>query len=431
MAIRERVVAFALGQSPDENGARFRHATENAIVESSYLAPFLDTQLPHLGNELSCRDLQRAWCVLRDCASILASKCKIKGHFDIDLVERFALYVRREEIERAVSFCCKLRPEQARSITTFFTCDLNKTGELFTKGLWAYPLVPFGSGEYVLITLAAASIGSATRRIENWLDKGGLSDRLATARRGLRYEAWVREELASCISANALLPTARCSKNSFDRRNEQGEQIDLLVRLGGVLLVGEVKCLLAPIEPMERFNYLSKLNEAGMQAVRKASWVTTRLDAISDHLELRAEEAKKLRPIPIVVVNQGAGFGLLAGGARVIDFHFLKLYLTDGDYHAGMAVNFGEKRGVSHFQALYGNEREAEENFERVMAQPPTLKRFLEAAKWETTKFPMGNGGDLEISVCHFDDHQRSHFFCVALTLNSSSSTVRRSWSRS
>jgi hypothetical protein len=236
------------------------------------------------------------------------------------------------------------------------------------------------------------------------VDRGGLSDRLAAARRGIRYEAWVREELASKISQNPLLPNARCSMSGVARRNENEEQIDLLVRLGGILIVGEVKCLLAPVESMEHFNYLSKLNEAGGQAVRKAAWIADNPDSVANHLGIELAEARQLRPIPIVVLNQGAGFGLFAGGARVVDFHFLSLYLSDGEYHTGTAFNFSEKRGAARFQKLYESEREAEENFERIMARPPTLDRFLTSAVWETTKFPMSNGEDLEIELCNFND---------------------------
>jgi hypothetical protein len=120
------------------------------------------------------------------------------------------------------------------------------------------------------------------------------------------------------------------------------------------------------------------------------------------HENAKQELRKKDRPLS--VGNQGAGFGLVAGGARVVDFHFLRLYLTDGDYHAGLAFNFAEKKGASRFHALYGNEREAEENFEKIMARPPTLNRFLESAMWETTKFPMSSGGDFEIAICNFND---------------------------
>jgi hypothetical protein len=395
---------FRFGSISGRERGQVWHATENAILEGSYLAAFIDAPLPCLDVGLSCRDLQAAWCVLRDCATVLASRCKERRLPGIASVERYALQIRRTEIERAISHCAKMSREKARAAVSFLVCDLSKTADLFTKGLWACPLVAIDSDENVLITLAAVSVGSAIRRIEDWLDRGGLSDRLATARRGLRYEAWVREELAVRISENTLLPNARCSKNSVVRRNETQEQIDLLILLGGILIVGEVKCLLAPVESMEHFNYLSKLNDAGGQAVRKAAWIAATPDAIVDHFGITSADARKLRPIPIVVLNQGAGLGLLAGGARVVDFHFLSLYLADGEYHTGAAFNFAEKRGASRSQVLYENEHEAEENFETIMARPPTLNRFLSSAIWQTTRFPMSNDEDLEIAFCNFDD---------------------------
>lgn len=394
---------FRFGSLSGLESGQSWHAAEHAALEVSYLAAFIDTPLPHLNSELSCRDLQRAWCVLRDSAAVLATKARVKGPDDIDSMERLALQIGRQELERAIAHCCKFSLEKAKATVSFFLCDLGAVSELFTEGLWARPLVPIDS-DNVLITLAAVSVGSATRRIENWLDRGGLSDRLATARRGTRYEAWVRDEFATRIANNALFSNTQCCRTSVNRRSDDDEQIDLLIRLGGLLIVGEVKCLLAPVEPMERYNYLKKLNEAGVQAVRKAAWVAENPQIAVGYLGVSLEDATRLCPVPIVVVNQGAGFGLLASGARVVDFHFLRLYLTDGSYHSGRAFNYPEKREASKFQALYRNEREAEENFERTMARPPTLDRFLEAATWGTTTFPTSRGDAFEIAICNFDD---------------------------
>jgi hypothetical protein len=397
---------FRFGSVSGRERRQIWHATENAILAESYLAPFVDAALPNLDVELSCRDLQSVWCVLRDCAGILASKRKERDLSDIEALERHALLIRRSEIERAISNCSRMSLEKTKVALDFLICNLGDTSSLFIKGLWASPIIPVDSGENLLITLAAISVGSTIRRVENWLDRGGLSDRLATARRGLRYEAWVRKELAYRIAENSLLPNARCAKDGVSRRDESGEQIDLLMRLGKLLIVGEVKCLLAPVESMEHFNYLSKLNDAGDQAVRKAKWILENLDVAADLLQLTSTEIKELRPIPIVVLNQGSGFGLLASGARVVDFHYLRLYLTDGEYATGTAFNFAEKRAMSQFHVLYKNEGEAEARFEETMADPPTIVRFKKSAVWHRTKFPMSNGENLEVAVCNFNDQK-------------------------
>jgi hypothetical protein len=400
---------FRFGSVSGRERGQVWHATEDVVLAESYLAPFIDAPLPSLDSELSCRDLQSAWCVLRDCASILSSKCKEKDLSDVNSLERYALMIRRSEIERAVAHCNKMSLEKAKIVLDFLICDLADTSSMFTKGFWASPLLPIDSGENLLITLPAISVGSTIRRVESWLDRGGLSDRLATARRGLRYEAWVRQEVQRCIAANPLLPNARCAKDGVSRSDESEEQIDLLIRLGNLLIVGEIKCLLAPVEAMEHFNYLSKLNDAGAQAVRKAKWISTNLDAVAELLNLSAAEVKQLRTVPVVVLNQGSGFSLSAAGARVIDFHFLKVYLIDGEYATGTAFNFDEKRSASQFHVLYKSEEEAEAYFEETMANPPTIERFKKSARWHKTKFPMSNGEDLEIAVCNFNDQKDEH----------------------
>lgn len=397
---------FRFGTVSGRQRGQIWHATEDGVLAESYLAPFIDAPLPALDPELSCRDLQSAWCVLRDCASVLSSKCKEKDLSDVNSLERYALMIRRSEIERAIAHCNRVSLEKAKLLVDFLICNLADTSSMFTKGFWASPLVPIDSGENLLITLPALSVGSTIRRVESWLDRGGLSDRLATARRGLRYEAWVRQEVQRCIAANSLLPNGRCAKDGVSRGDESEEQIDLLIRLGSLLIVGEIKCLLAPVESMEHFNYLSKLNDAGAQAVRKAKWVSTNLDAIAELLNLSDVEVKQLQPVPIVVLNQGSGFSLLAGGARVIDFHFLRLYLTDGEYATGTAFNFDDKRSASQFIVLYTSEEEAGARFEATMANPPTIERFKKSAMWHMTKFPMSDGQDLEIAVCNFNDQK-------------------------
>lgn len=395
---------FRFGSLSGRERGQIWHAVEDQALTASYLAPFIDTPLPNLKVDLSCRTLQRAWYVIRECANILASKCKERGLPDIDALERYALLIRRSEIERAVSSCVKLSPEQAKAAIDFLICDLTDNSSLFTKGLWAFPIILIDGGENCLLTLASILVGSPIRRIESWLDKGGLSDRLATARRGLRYEAWVRKELRYWISENSLLPNSRCAIESTVRRNDTDEQIDLLVRLGNLLIVGEVKCLLGPVESMEHFNYLSKLNEAGKQAVRKANWIASNRDVAAQSLELPLEEVQRLRPVPVVVLNQGSGVSLLAEGARVVDFHFLRLYLKDGSYTAGAAFNFADKLEAAHLNMLYGSEEEAAGRFEQVMAKPPTITRFASLAQWGTTLLPMSTGKNMKIAICSIGD---------------------------
>jgi hypothetical protein len=118
-----------------------------------------------------------------------------------------------------------------------------------------------------------------------------------------------------------VLPGARCATDSIKRPG--GEQVDLTVSFLDLLVVGEIKCFLYPIEPIEHFNYLKRLQAAADQATRKAQWLHENPQIVADALQISPDLASSLRPVPIVVTNHGAGFGLEIGGARVVDAHFL------------------------------------------------------------------------------------------------------------
>ena len=393
---------FQLGEVSGRTLRQSWHRSEQSILQDSYLAPFLDAPLPAVSNALSCRDLQRIWCVVRDCTNVLSDRTKHRSFSELDDVEAFALLIRREEIHRAVSHCTDIDPDRTKLAIEFLTCDHFEMGSLFTQSFWSAPFLNMDGGRNLAIVSASVEVGSAIRRVEGWLNRAGLSDHLSDAQRGLRYEASVRAEIKDGLSQNFLLTNARSTTHSI--RHPDGEQIDLLVMLGNLLIVGEVKCFLYPIEPIEHFNYLKKLQDAGTQATRKAKWLHENPQVVAKELQISADLAASLRAVPIVVTNQGAGFGLEAGGARVIDFHFLDLYLSEGEYISGMTFDAEKGVAVRFPETLYKDEREVANRFESTMTHPPPLQRLIHSADWKDNHFPSSDGTDLLVANCYPDD---------------------------
>src|SRR4051812_26096429 len=130
---------------------------------------------------MTCRDLNKAWMILRDCAHVLAEKCKERRFSDVASLERHGLLVRRQELERAIIQCAGMTAARTQAAIEFLTCTPGDTGTLFTRDLWACPLVSLDEGEHLAMVLAPIAVGSAIRRVENWLDRGGTSDRLPHA----------------------------------------------------------------------------------------------------------------------------------------------------------------------------------------------------------------------------------------------------------
>jgi hypothetical protein len=369
-------------------------------LEDSYLSEFLDSSLPLLP-KLNCRDLQKAWCVLRDCAGVLQTKTNRRSFLIDGSIDARALLIRREELVRAIHFCANVEAESANEAINFFTSDLQNLTTLFTKGLWSMPLVPIDEGEYVAMCAPAIFIGSTLRRIESWLDRGGLSDHLSDAKRGIKYEAWVRKIIFEELAENSFLSNAKSLPDSVDFDGISQEQVDLVILLGNLLLVGEVKCRLYPVESLEKYNYLQRLDDAGKQAVRKAGWLKDNSKLTADLFGISLERAKSLKLVPLVVVNQGAGFGLQMGGARIVDFHFLRLYLSDNKYLSGMAVDFDGHLSIPTYQKLYDDENDAAHLFEETMASPPPVVNALGSVNWRDNRLPINTGQTMLIANCY------------------------------
>jgi hypothetical protein len=116
------------------------------------------------------------------------------------------------------------------------------------------------------------------------------------------------------------------------------------IRLGSLLIVGEVKCWLYPADPIERFNHLKKLRAAAEQASRKAALLRDRPDVAARALGLSEDICRQLRVVPLVVANQGFGFSLDLGGCIVADAQFLETYLGNGTLTIGAANKRAHRR---------------------------------------------------------------------------------------
>jgi hypothetical protein len=200
-------------------------------------------------------------------------------------------------------------------------------------------------------------------------------------------------------SSGLAVPSARGR-----RWSHFGEEIDLLIRLGGLLIVGEVKCLVTPADSHERFNYFNKLRKASRQALDKAALLHKRPDIAARALGISGETVKALRFVPLVVTNQGFGFSLVIDGCCVTEAAFLLRYLGCGELVIGMAVDPRTGRQVHGETHLYATGQEAAERFEAAMEDPVVLRGFIKRIRWGKSAFPTAFGPAFSIEVPVLED---------------------------
>ncbi len=373
---------FVLGRGTDRSSSHLQGHMWTS-VENSYVGMFLDTPLPKVG--LSCSQLQVVWYVLADACGVLHRKCRQPRQVDAATLRDWALSCSRAKLIRAVVACCKFTSQQAEQAIKFLTYD----GSDFRRGVWSMPLVVLSEHDLVLMCHSPLEIGNPVRRVEQWLERGGLSDQLSGAKRGSSYETWVRSEIGSCLAKNRILADVASIANPIKPEDRSIGDIDAAFRIKDLIVVVEVKCLLTPAEPIEQHRYRNKLEDAASQATRKAKWLAENIEDYRSEFGLTGTEAVEVKPL--VLTNQGYGLSLKFDDCLVCDFQTLSNYLGDNSIVIGGAFSgITGKVGYTE-ETLYRSEDEARRGLLPRIREAPTLKRYIDRTKSGENMIPCYN----------------------------------------
>jgi hypothetical protein len=376
---------------------------ERGGLEGSYLEFLLDRPFPN-EERFTCRRLVQAWHVILDLALALSISPRSEGGWPRKAAEKMALIISRPQLVRILSEAMAVDASTADAAVAFLTFK-PKTGPVKGhRGLWSAPIVSVPGGDDVALVLPVLASSNPLRKAEAWLEKGGLDDSLSKGARGDLYESEYRRKIREAIARNNTLKEAVCAEREIKKDTDFGEQIDLLIRLGPLLIVGEVKCWLFPADPIERFYHLRKLKEAAEQAKRKANMLRARPDVAAKSLGLSEGLCRQLRVTPLVIANQGFGFSLNFDGCIVADAAFLKTYLANGTLSDSMAIDWRTGAMIPTAATLYEREHQAGEWFEKEFSNPLVLRRFENRIAWTTVPFPSLVGDDVHFAAPRLDD---------------------------
>lgn len=381
---------FVTGRASGAKPEQRNHVSEQDVLDRLYTGLFMDERLPKSpGSNLTCRELSRAWWILKDMARLAAEDLGAAWWENDDDLGRFALTVGRDDLVRILTECMGVTAGRAGSMVDWFTCNPGDTGRMFAKSAWAEPLLPEPGTGNLHVLLAPLLSASPVKRVEAWMERGGISDSRGLKEKGKPFERHVRKVLSEVLAKNDLLTDAAAAEHGLKRKGGS-EEIDLLVRVGDVVLVGEVKRFVAPSEPTDKRNHLDNLDKATTQAEAKRAWADANRETVAEALGVDAVRAAKLRMVPVVVLNHGFGIGLERHGVPVVDLHYLRLLLGWGHYQGG--TRFERHVGVSYETVtLYRSQVEFEAGIEDLLRDPPPLKRFNDRLTWRRIPFQTSN----------------------------------------
>jgi hypothetical protein len=321
-----------------------------------------------------------------------------------------ALVVSLAELRRCLSRALEVRYSVADELIDFLTFKPKLiVGQKGHRGIWASPIIKIPGTETFALALSALAASNPLRKCEAWLEKGGLTD-IAKSARGEIFEASYRESICKALAENSVLDDARCGEHAINKTADFDEQIDLIVQIGSLLFVGELKFHLTPTEPQETYRHFQKLEAASIQANRKVNLLKTRPDVTAVALGISLDKAKTLKVIPLIIDNQGFGLGLEVDGCRVTESRYFQTCLGSPVLSVQAAFSPETKSYSSESITLYRSQSDAERKFERLLANPPTLDRFLKRITWSDLRYPTSSGKSLIREIPTLGDYQGEEY---------------------
>lgn len=361
-----------------------RHlAAKWLTLENSYLSGFLDTALPNAPG-LTIRLLAKAFWTLGELSDVFRSELGRSKLVGLVKLRQQAFPIKRTVLVSTLANALAIESALAEKLVAFFLLDTTNLTRFFNRGAWGNPLLKAPRGETIYLLLSVLAIGDWVRAAEYWLEQGGGTDGMAL--RGEDFEDQCRKQLAASLAGNGALTPTGCPLTGLPKAAD-GEEIDLLIRIGKTVLVGECKCLLTPTEPIERYNFIERLDEGCDQANRKTEFLKLNPDVAAAALGCSPEECATFSYIGVVVTNQTFGVGYNHLDIPVIDLKYLDLICSGGSYSGDTIFDRELGTGASLTKHIYANQKELERKFATILRDPIVMRRFADRIKW--IRFPI------------------------------------------
>jgi hypothetical protein len=235
-----------------------------------------------------------------------------------------------------------------------------------SDGLWQKPLIPLNTDEF-LIASAPLKYGNRLRIAERWLRQGGFD----LDRRGPVFEALARENITEFLRESPILRDHYVAPDPVCVGPDR-EEIDILIRIGRLMLIGEAKCQLFPAEPLEAYRFRDRLKEGAAQAARKSAAVRNSIAELQTMIGL--PDLEDVSVLPFVLSNHLLGSGYPIDGVPVADLLYLSTLLRQGYFRTMVVAGGRGEEDPGDLVRFYIDQADAERRIPQLLSDQPTVR---------------------------------------------------------
>lgn len=226
---------------------------------------------------------------------------------------------------------------------------------------------------------AATTSPNLGRLVDIWMRQIGIDLGL----RGPAFENYVNFELRKDIDASPLLRDAKVTEKGlvFKPPDDREEQIDTVLVIGDLVILGESKCILHPVEAKQIAMHRNTVNDAVLQIKRKALSVEKYLKTFRAQLSQQGVELpEKFRILPAVILNGSIHAGFEVDGVAVVDMYVFDVFFSGELVDVAIQDTAGNMEHVKK-RILYVDADDASKIAPAYFRSPPQMEVLLKGMR--------------------------------------------------
>lgn len=356
------------------------------LANTSYLGQVL-RGLSSLPNAFISKEQAVFGFAIREVLEVLRQLCLLSNSlvdkisddtsaFSTSSLSQFCPKFVREDLIRAISKVLSVPFIKIAKIISFLTYD-------GSSDIWSYPIVDLGGGGVGL--LLAATVQPVPLRVaEHWLVKFGVE----LEEKGGFYEKQVVNALNTALGESPFVECYDPAVSINLKRDSRAEEIDVVMRVGSVILVGECKSIVSTDSATSYFSATKAIRKGAAQALRKAEFIKEDIEESFKQLGWKYSGEHDYEFVPVVINSNRMRVGFPMDGVAVSDDMILSSYFSSPIVPLFSISDY--RGGVEHLAwfRMYDDFAALQRSLAAYLLHPPQVSLSKEDFRHKSIKLP-------------------------------------------
>lgn len=293
-----------------------------------------------------------------------------------------------EDEKKLLSFCPEIKIVRLKkSISKATGYSFEKVSKILSfmefdggnKDLWCHSIISINSSSYILLT--SALITPVVKRIvEHWIVTLGID----LDKKGKVFEKVYLCDLNNALKNNKFINDYDSALSKRIKINEGEEEIDLLCRIGGIIIIAEVKSIVTTDSNISNYRTLKTLERAASQVNRKTAFVKKHLEAIFKTLNWNFDENVEYSFVKCIINSNRIYVGSIIDDVPVCDEKILIKYF---DSEISPLITNKEMKNLAWLE-LYDSFTSLQQNLDIYLRNLPQVYLSPDGYDYEETPLP-------------------------------------------